>query len=257
MTMKWQVLLKQTQHRPWQLPRSPWLITMSWRDVLAIHWPVDSELLVPSIAPGLELDTWQGQAWVSLFPLEMAEVAPRGFLWWPRKMRFPEMNLRTYVTARGEKPGVWFYSLDAASKVAVWGARSLLSLPYLHAEMQIESYMKDGEQHVEYKSRRVDSKGPSAEFRARYGPTAEASPAAAGSFDDWVMERYCLYTKLESGQLMRLQIHHRRWPLQPAWVEIGKNTMGATLGLNLSNSPRKAHFTKKLDVMGWAPERIA
>src|SRR5689334_17967541 len=110
--------LAETDHRPWPLPPGPWHMRMSWRDLLFAHWPLPAETLRPFIPPKLTLDTYDDQAWVSVVPFRMTAVVPRYAPPVPWFSAFLELNVRTYVTGNG-KPGVWFFSLDAANPVAV------------------------------------------------------------------------------------------------------------------------------------------
>jgi hypothetical protein len=161
---------------------------------------------------------------------------------------FPELNVRTYVRVGG-KPGVYFFSLDAGSALAVRAARLLLNLPYQHATMSVES--RDG--LVSYESRRHDGR---AGFRARYRPIGPSSPPAAGSLEYFLTERYCLYHLTRSGRPYRLEIHHPPWPLQTAEAEIRLNTMASASGLTLPSDAPLLHFANRQDMVGWGPERM-
>src|SRR5258708_37918474 len=102
---------------PWRLPRGPWIMAQRWHDVLFAHWRVPPESLRPLIPEGLGLDLFQGQAWLGVVPFRMTGVRPRLVPPLPWLSAFPELNVRTYVVAGG-KPGVWFFSLDAAIRLA-------------------------------------------------------------------------------------------------------------------------------------------
>ena len=153
---------------------SPWLMTQSWHNLLFAHWPVDAQLLRTRIPPGLPLDVFDGQAWIGVVPFRMTNVAPRFVPAIPFVSQFAELNVRTYVTVGG-KPGVYFFSLDAESALAVTAARSLLHLPYFTAQMEVWG---DGAR-VHYTSRRTNSTTGPAEFVAQYdpvGPVYEPAP---------------------------------------------------------------------------------
>jgi uncharacterized protein YqjF (DUF2071 family) len=115
-------ILKDVAHRPWKMPESPWVMTQTWRDLLFAHWPVDSRLLRSKIPAAFPLDLFDGVAWVGVVPFRMTNVAPRGVPSLPGISEFPELNVRTYVRV-GDKPGVYFFSLDAANSLAVRAAR--------------------------------------------------------------------------------------------------------------------------------------
>src|SRR5688572_28880198 len=108
----------ETEHRPWPLPPAPWLMTQSWHDLLFAHWPMPAGELSQRVPREFELDLFDGQAWIGVVPFHMSNVAPRGVPAMPWVSQFPELNVRTYVRAGG-KPGVYFFSLDAANPVAV------------------------------------------------------------------------------------------------------------------------------------------
>jgi hypothetical protein len=178
-------------------------------------------------------------------------VRPRGVPALPGLSAFPELNVRTYVRA-GEKPGVWFFSLDAGNRLAVEVARRWYHLPYFRARM---SCVREGES-VQYASRRIHRGAPPAEFRARYRPVGEALHSTAGWLDRWLTERYCLYAADGGGGLHRAEIHHAAWRLAPAEAEIERNTMAAALGFELPPEPPLLHFAGRLEVAAWAPQRV-
>jgi uncharacterized protein YqjF (DUF2071 family) len=101
---------------------------------------------------------------------------------------------------------------------------------------------------VTYDSRRLH--GPPAEFRATYGPVGPARAATPGTLDWWLAERYCLYTVDERGRLLRGDIHHPPWPLQPASADIVRNTMLAPYDIELAGHPL-LHFSRRQDVLIW------
>ena len=247
--------LPDASHRPWPLPDRPWFMFQGWHDLLFAHWPVPQESLAPGLPRGLSLDTFQGQAWISLVPFRMTRVRPRGLPPLPWLSSFPELNLRTYVVAREEateKPGVWFFSLDAANPVAVAVARWLFHLPYFRARM---ACVPEGEA-VRYWSQRTHRSAPPAVFQARYGPSGPVYRTQPGSLEEWLTERYCLYAADGQGRLYRTEIHHAPWPVQPAWAEIQVNSVAQAAGIPLPETPPLLQFARRLDVVAWPPERI-
>lgn len=236
--------------RPWPRPRRPWLMAMQWHDLLFAHWPVDPAALRPLIPPPLELQTFEGRAWLGVVPFRMAGTRLRGTPALPLVSDFPELNVRTYVTAGG-KDGVWFFSLDAASPIAVEVARLTFHLPYVHAAMRCEPE-GDG---VRYTSRRHPRNPRPAAFAASYRPTGPVYKAAPGSLEHWLTERYCLYAANKRGRVWRAEIDHAPWPLQPAEAAIDHNTMAAPLGLRLEGAPL-LHFARRLDVVAWWLDRV-
>jgi uncharacterized protein len=154
---------------------------------------------------------------------------------------FAELNVRTYVTAEG-KPGIWFFSLDAANRLLVEAARRNYKLPYFHARMSSE---RRGES-VDYVCDRAGE--PGRRFRARYRPTGEVFNAEPGSLEWFLTERYCLYAA-DRGRLHRAEIQHALWPLQPAEARVETNTMPpAELEVGALGS---THFSRRQDVLIW------
>jgi uncharacterized protein YqjF (DUF2071 family) len=227
-------------------------MAMTWHDLLFAHWPVPAEALRRHIPERLELDLRDGQAWLGIVPFGMAGTRPRLFPPLPGVSNFPELNVRTYVTAEG-KPGVWFFSLDAASRLAVRGARWSFHLNYYDAQMRLEQ-VADGS--IRYNSHRTHRGAPPADLVARYRPTGDPYRAAPSHFDSWLTDRYCLYSADRQGRVYRGEIHHPPWPLQPAEAHFESNTMTAPLGLTLPDIPPILHFARRIDVVGWLLERV-
>jgi uncharacterized protein len=224
-----------------------WLLEQSWRDLLFAHWPVPGAQLRPRVPQELELDEREGSAWVAVTPFWMT-VRPRGLPPFPGASVFPELNLRTYVRHRGS-PGVFFFSLDAGSLLAVLGARLAFGLPYFWSRMTVE---RSGDE-VTYRSRRRTS-GIPAELSARYAPVGPVYRAPPDSLEDWLTSRYRLFT-VGSGGVRTAEIDHEPWPLQLASAEFDRNTIGIAAGITLRGSPPHLLFSRRLDVRIWLPSR--
>jgi hypothetical protein len=225
-----------------------------WHDLLFAHWPVAPEDLRPTIPAGLELDLHNGRAWVGVVPFRMSGIALRLLpLAVPWFSAFLELNVRTYVTAPGgERPGVFFYSLDAANPVAVALARRWYHLPYFFARMQLRE--RGG--WIEYASHRAHPGAPRAKFTGRYRPVGEPFRAQPGSLEAWLTERYCLYSADPHGRVYRGEIHHIPWPLQPAEAELDFHHLTAQHGIRLPDVPPLLHFTRWLDIVAWTIEPV-
>src|ERR1700756_2660614 len=196
-------LLDRTAHRPWPLPSGPWIMAQSWHDLLFAHWPVDAAMLRPHIPAKLEMDTFDGRAWLGIVPFSMSGVRLRWTPPLPGLSAFPELNVRTYVTAQ-DKPGVWFFSLDAANALAVATARLTFHLPYFRAHMK----STEARGWIEYRSRRAHAGAPQAQFEGRYRGVGEFFEPAAGTRIHFLAERYCLYSADQRGHVYRGEIHH-------------------------------------------------
>ncbi len=242
-------VLRAVEHRPWPLPSAPWIMSQVWHDLLFAHWQVPPEELRPLVPEVLPLQTFNGQCWVAVTPFHMSHVLPRGMPSIGGHPKFPELNVRTYVTFDG-KPGVYFFSLDAASLGAVLAARAWFRLPYFYSRMRVTA----GEQRIEYHCERRVS--PQAEFHGNYGPVTPPQLRSPGTLEHWLTERYCLYTVVRRS-IFRAEIHHLQWPLQDATAEIAVNTMAAAAGICLPQVRPLLHFARELQVYVWPLRRIA
>ena len=244
--------LSQTSHRPYPLPSGPWMMQQTWYNLLFAHWPVPVDVLRQRIPASLEIDTFEGQAWIGVVPFGMSRVYPRYTFPAPWLSYFLELNVRTYVRV-GDKPGVWFFSLDAANPMAVALARAWYHLPYFNARMRMRE-TADG--RIEYHSTRTHPGASSAEFKGRYRPVGEVYESKQGTLENWLTERYCLYTVGAGGEVYRGEIHHIPWPLQKAEAEIEANTMAAPHGIELPNTQPLLHFARKIETVEWAIGRV-
>lgn len=193
--------------------------TQKWRGLLFVHWEIAGAGLAAlrELVPArLELDTFEGRAYVGLVAFSMREVRPlRALPAMPTARDFEELNLRTYVHLGGADPGVWFFSLDASSALAVLGARAFFHLPYWHARMAVE---RDGDGSTRYRSQRHWAGEGPAGLDVRYEVGEAIGPAAEGTFEHFLAERYYLYALTASDVLLRGQVHHTPYPLRRARV---------------------------------------
>jgi uncharacterized protein len=242
-------IVDSTAHRPWPMPSAPWLMTQSWNGLLFAHWRVDASQIRRAVPDVLDLDLFDGQAWLGVVPFYMTNVGVRAVPALPWLWAFPELNVRTYVRVAG-RPGVYFFSLDAGRRLAVAAARALLNLPYYAAVMSVER--RDAAVH--YQSAR---RSGGADFNAGYEPAGAPFAASMESIEYFLTERYCLYHYDRRGCPYRLEIHHRPWSLQLACATITINTMAAASRLTTNGSPPLLHFARRQDVVAWAPMRLS
>jgi uncharacterized protein YqjF (DUF2071 family) len=229
-------------HRPWPLPATPWSSAMTWLDLAFLHWRVDEAELRKLVPPSVELQTFDGSAWLGIVPFEMTGVRLRGMLPFPRVSAFPELNVRTYVT-RDDRPGIWFFSLDAASRLFVEAAKWRYKLPYYLAQMRSR---RIGD-HVHYESARAG-----AAFSGNYRGDGDLFQAEPGTLEHFLVERYCLYTE-DGGRAYRAEIHHPPWDLQRAEATVDLNTIAPVA---LPDEPPHALFSPRQDVVVWPLEEI-
>lgn len=221
---------------------------MAWRDLGFLHHRVAVGALGPLLPPGLELETFDGTAWISIVPFRMADVRPRNAPAVLGFSGFAELNVRTYVR-HGERPGVFFFSLDATSLPFVLGARVLHGIPYVWSRIQVS---RQGEGFAMVSRRR---EGVPAGFEASVISTGEAFEAVSGSFEHWVAERYCLYAH-HRGRLWRTEVHHAPWSLREARFEVRGESLLRAAGIEILESAAVAHFSSGTEVIAYPPVRV-
>ncbi len=245
-------ILNNSEHRPWEIPQAPWVMAQSWQKLLFAHWALPADKVRPLIPPQLELDTFEGMAYIGVVPFMMNHVHARFLPEIPATRRFYELNVRTYVKHQG-KSGVWFFSLEADNPLAVRVAQLAFYLPYMDADMAMTQYL---DKWIQYDSRRIHRGEKSADFIARYRPISDVYLSETGSLDEWLTERYCLYAIDSKKQLYRGEIQHEKWQLQHAEAEITVNTMGRATGLPLPDVPPILHYVENIDVLAWYLTRL-
>ncbi|ADD05674.1 DUF2071 family protein [Natrialba magadii ATCC 43099] len=241
-------------------PRAPHLATMTWRHGLFANWPVDPDELRPHIPNPLRLETWDGNAWVSILPFVLTNAGVRGS---PAATRtaFPELNVRTYVTHRGD-PGLFFLSVDLDKPLLANAIGRLTRLPVFNADMSV-SGTEDG---ITFSSRRsatnADLPDPNADtddrtawFATTYRPNGPVTTAEPGTLEYWLTERRQFYAP-EDGSVLAGEIAHDPWPLQPADATILENTMFELHGLPEPTAEPVCYYCDELEMTGSIPRRV-
>jgi uncharacterized protein YqjF (DUF2071 family) len=246
-------ILSTVAHRPYELPTGRWRMAQRWNDLLFAHWPIPVDAMARLLPAGLQVDIFDQYAWAGVVPFWMDQVRTRAMgercVTIPGAGRFCELNLRTYVRSRvtGLR-GVYFFSLDAASALAVFGARTLFHLPYFLASMQRDT-APDGT--IRYTSKRLLT-NHSVRFEATYRSLGRTNaPSEAGTLEHFLTERYCLFTP-HGDRVLVGHIHHLPWPLEPAEAEISLNELPAAHGIPLPNQSPVLHFVRELHVYIWS-----
>jgi uncharacterized protein YqjF (DUF2071 family) len=238
---------------------------MRWRHLLFAHWPIDPAALRGLVPGALEIDTFDGRAWVGLIPFTMEDVSPVVLPRTPRSMqgvwsallggaiRFHECNVRTYVYPRGQGDdpaarGVWFFSLDATSRLATWGARTFWGLPYQHARIHLQ---REGD-GVDYGVERIEVTAQCAPaLRIRWRALDLMQPSQPGDLSHFLTERYCLYA-LRHGRLMRGRIAHKPWSLRRAELLALKDSLALAAGIDVDHAREPVlYHADELDVRAW------
>lgn len=220
-----------------------WAMRQTWSKLLFAHWPIRAEVLRPLIPSALTVDMFDNTAWLGVVPFYMSNVRFRGMPIFPTTGEFCELNVRTYVLHQSV-PGVWFFSLDAASWLAVMGAQAAFHLPYYHARMSLNS---KGQEITYHSSRRAQT----ADFSAKYQPVSPVFHSQVGTLEYWLTERYGLYASDRQGRIYRGDIEHIPWPLQTAEAEFQINTMPQAAGLQLPDTQPLLHYAERVDIKAW------
>jgi uncharacterized protein len=228
--------------RPPRLPTHE----QDWRRLLFLHWPVPVGVLRPLVPAALEIDLYDGRAYLGLIPFQITSLRPPLVPRWAG-LRFLETNVRTYVHLDGRDPGVYFFSLDAASRLAVVGARLSLGLPYFHAQMRMR--WQDG--LVEYALRRPSGANP--RLNVRYEVGEPLGPSPLGSLEHFLIERYLLHVE-RGSRLVSVQVHHAPYPVQRAQLLELHDELIAAVGLpEPAAPPPLVHYAAGIDVEIFAP----
>jgi uncharacterized protein len=217
----------------------------TWDELLFAHWRVPADVLRPHVPERLSIEEHDGSAWLGVTPFVVANVRARGTFPLPYLSSFRELNVRTCV-ALDDRPGIWFFSLDASSELAVAAGRRLYRLPYFKAQITLER--RRG--RLLYECVRSEEKAFSGAYRG-LGSAVSPSP---GSLEHFLVERYCLYSE-HDGRLFRADIHHRPWTLEKAEASIDLNTMPPD-GIELVGEP-VTRFSRREDVVIWPLEEVA
>lgn len=218
---------------------------MGWMDAAFLHWPLPAAELRPLVPAPLALDLHEGRAWISLVAFTMRSVRPRGLPAAPFLSSFDEINLRTYVAADGV-PGVYFLSIDSATRLSAALARALTGLPYRYAPIRREG---DGG-----RSRVVMLAGDGArslDLAFTAAPRVEPETAS----DIFLTERYCLYHAC-GGNLSRRRVAHPQWPLESLRLERLEARGAFAFPSVLEGSPALTHYSPGVPVLGWGPENL-
>jgi uncharacterized protein len=193
-----------------EMPMSHPVMRQRWAGLLFLHWPVDPAVIQSRLPEGLFVDTFEDQAWLGVVPFFMEKVRPAMLPPLPWLSWFLELNVRTYVHDAQGRPGVWFFSLDCDQPIAVEIAKQFFHLPYQHASMKS---VRRGNQ-IHYSSRRKTQGSATAEYR--YDEPAHAMPAAEGSLEWFLVERYLLFSSNRRGDLLGGRVHHPPYQIAEA-----------------------------------------
>lgn len=226
------------------------LMRQTWAKLLFMHWRLPTDVLRARVPAELEIDTHDGAAWIAVAPFTIRDLRASFLPPVPGLSAMHELNVRTYVHHRGV-PGIYFFSLDAASALAVFGARTFFLLPYFTADMRLS---QEGNS-IDYHSRRTHAGAPAAAFDARWTFGARLPESRPGSLEFFLTERYCFYTT-HGASVFRCRIHHAPWPLSSAEVSTYHSTMIESHGLPAPDAPPLVHYAEAITADIWPLERM-
>ena len=237
-------------------PDQPVLLHQNWHHLGFFHWEIPAAELQALIPPRLTVDTFEGKAFVGLVPFTLTGVRPVMLPPLPWVSNFHEINVRTYVHLDGRDPGVWFFSLDASSGIAVEAAREAYKLPYFESEIAFEA-TQDAIPAIRFDARRTDARGvlpanAHLEYRPIEGSTA---PAAPGTLEHFLVERYILYAQDEQRQLHRARVHHQPYPVQRCETGELTDTLVWAAGIKRAEQPAYRHYAREVNVKVYPVER--
>ena len=228
------------------------ILRMRWKHLLFVHWPLEPAVLRPLVPPCFELDTFEGRAYVALVPFTMEDTSPVVLPRVPLRgvTDFHECNVRTYVR-RGDEHGVYFFSLDAASRLAVWGARTFFHLPYFNARISLERTGDEIDYHVE----RTDA--PRASLHCRWRAGAALPQSESGELAHFLTDRLQFLTTDRAGKPRRCRIAHEPWPLREAELLELDDSLVRAAGITVPAGAPLLHHVEHLDVRAARLERLS
>jgi len=220
-------------------------LRMCWKHLLFVHWRVPAASLRPLIPEPLQVDTYDGAAWVGFVPFVIEGVRPVWLLPIPKLLDFPEANIRTYVRY-GKQRGVWFFSLDAAHRLGVWVARRFWKLPYYYAHIRWELSAPN---EVAYTTTRKSRLRPCAHVRYRFsGEPRETEP---NTLEHFLVERYTLFTTYR-GELYYGAVAHLPYAIQPATLLELNQTLTDAAGISVAGAPDSVFYAPGFGVLASA-----
>lgn len=233
-------ILSDTSNRQYPLPQKKWKYFQEWHNTMFFHWKVPPELLERYIPEGIELDTKDNTAWVSLVAFEVKNMRLRSLPPIPYISNFNEINLRTYVIKDGI-PGIYFFSIETDKFIEVILTRMFIGLPYEKSKMKrtlnslcSENKISDYHLNIEF------------DDRTKWIKKTE--------LDKWLTERLSLYENC-NNKIYRFDIHHKEWKIRDFNAEI--SAICYNVGkFKLNLYPDKLHYSAKLDVILWGKEQV-
>ncbi|MDC3388302.1 DUF2071 domain-containing protein [Flavobacteriaceae bacterium] len=233
--MKIQEILNTTRHRPWKMPTESWKFYQEWNSVIFLHWQVELSELKKLVPKELEIDTFDGKAWVSIVAFTMEKIRPKNIPYFPPISNFDEINIRTYVKSNN-KTGVYFLSIEGGKTLSCKIAKVMSGLPYRYSKI------KRSENHYESNNTDFNDK-LNIQFSIGQGITEKTK------LDKWLTERYALFQDTEKS-INEFEIHHLEWSINEIILENLEFNYPKFDKL-ITNQPNKIQYSKGVKVLAW------
>ena len=207
-----------------------WIIQQKWSDVLFVSFEVDYNLLRSELPKDLEVDTFNGKAYLSIVPFVMSDI--RFFFTPPLPgSKLSELNLRTYVRYKN-KPGIYFFTLDSDHRLGNFLAQKVFNLPYRYAILEIN--VDNNVYHVQSKN--------SLSLKVRI-----KDKQIKTDLSSWITERYCLYN-IVGEKVSRGDVLHPTWKLKEAEVIDIDDQFSKQFNLDVSPTQYHCFYSKEINV---------
>lgn len=234
--MKIQDILKHTRHRPWDIPKGKWKFYQEWNNAIFFHFQVELNELKKYVPTDLEIDLFDGKAWVSVVAFTMENIRPKNLPAFSPISNFDEINIRTYVKRNG-KTGVYFLSIEGGKKVSCWLAKTISELPYRFSEMKRTNTVYQSENKIFNDA-----------FSAEYSIGEIINDKS--ELDQFLTERYALFQDTKNGNINAFEIHHLEWEVRE--INVKKlNIHYPRFQTLIGKYPDKIHYSKGVQVIAW------
>ncbi len=205
-----------------------------WREVLFLHFPIAADELAVRLPRRLEVDRFDGQAWLTYVFFRL-KLRAAGLPFLEGLSSLLELNVRTYVRFNGE-PGIYFLRMYADNRLAILASRLLTPLCYERATMVDQRL--DGTGYIECRPTALSGAALSADIEIIAPPVRPP----ADSLDAWLVERYRLFVE-SGGHMLAADVEHPPWSVSPARCSGIHDRLSPSLGLSLPVEPALAHYS--------------
>lgn len=230
-----QEILSKTKHRPWPIPSKEWKFYQEWNDAIFLHYQVDLNVLKKFVPTELEIDLFEGVAWVSIVAFTMEKIRPKYLPAFPPVSNFDEINIRTYVKSNG-KTGVYFLSIEGGKQISCNIAKGISELPYRYSTIH--------RKNDTYKSHNTLYGD-----RLHIAYTVGDSNKNKSNLDRWLTERYALFQ--DAGEAINeFEIHHVEWPINE--IEIHQLEVDySRFDPLIPTHPNLTQYSRGVQVLAW------